>query len=373
MIKVCHITSVHSWNDSRIFYKECVSLAKCGYDTTLLIVNGIDEVVEGVKIVNVPFKNNGRLNRIAFTGKVLLKKAIELEADIYHLHDPELLRIALRLKKKTGANVVFDAHEDLPKQIMDKAWIPSFLRKSISGLAHNYEMKIARKIDGIVSVTETICERFRKANVNVALVANFPNLNEMVSYSDLEIQKTQNSVCYVGALFETRGIKELVQAINMIDATLYLAGTFSEAEYEQEVKNLPGWSKVEYLGYLDRKEIIRTLQKSQIGIVTLHPTKSYKESMPIKLFEYMLAKLPVIASDFELWKPIVEKNNCGLMVDPLNPHEIAEKINYLLSNDTLRNEMGENGYQAVIKNYTWESQFRNLVELYNRLDKYSIK
>jgi glycosyltransferase involved in cell wall biosynthesis len=368
MIKVCHITSVHRWDDSRIFHKECCSIAAAGYDTTLLVANGIDDCVNGVKIVNVPIENKGRLQRIAFAGKQMLDKAVELNADIYHLHDPELLRIALKLKKRTGAKIVFDSHEDLPKQILDKAWIPSFLRKSISSFAHRYEMKITSQLDGVISVTEAICNRFREANKNVAFVANFPKLDEITLLSsDDKVSKVPNSICYVGALFPKRGIKELVIALKKTNATLLLAGKFSDKEFEDEVKSLEGWKQVNFLGYIDREGIVEVLQKAEIGMVTLHPTQSYQESLPIKLFEYMLAKLPVISSDFEFWKPLVEGNNCGLMVDPLNTDAIAEKINFLLSKPELRKEFGENGYQAVMTNYSWESQAENLLELYKTI------
>jgi glycosyltransferase involved in cell wall biosynthesis len=104
-------------------------------------------------------------------------------------------------------------------------------------------------------------------------------------------------------------------------------------------------------------------------MVTLHPTKSYKESLPIKLFEYMLAKLPIISSDFEYWKPLVNGNNCGLMVDPLDTDAIAEKINFLLDNPEVCLELGNNGYKAVTSNYSWESQAKNLLNLYAEIAK----
>lgn len=368
MVKICHITSVHSWDDTRIFFKECSSIAAAGYDTTLLVANGVDDFINGVKIVCVPIENKGRLQRILFAGQRMLEKAVEIQADIYHLHDPELLRIALKLKKQTGAKVVFDAHEDLPKQILDKGWIPSFLRVTISNLAHRYEMKITSKLDGVISVTETICDRFRLSNKQVALVANFPKLDEITLLSsNKEVKKVENSICYVGALFPTRGIKELVIAVGKTNATLLLAGKFSEKEFEEEVKRLDGWKQVNFFGYLDREGIVELLQKSRIGMVTLHPTRSYKESLPIKLFEYMLAKLPIISSDFEFWKPLVEGNNCGIMVNPLDTDQIAEKIRYLLDNPALCEELGNNGYNAVSTNYSWESQAKNLLEFYATL------
>lgn len=366
-IKICHITSVHKQNDTRIFHKECKSLAASGYDTILLVLNGRNEEIDGVKIISLDFNSKGRVHRILQSGKAILAKAVELNAAVYHLHDPELLRIALELKKKTGAKVIYDSHEDLPKQILDKHWIPSLIRNRLSKIIYRYEMRIAKKMDGVVSVTETICNRFKKVNSNVALVANYPVLSEMELLSSNSTKRRENTICYIGGLFPTRGIKELVQALEHTEATLLLAGTFSSEEFEKEVKSLKGWEKVKFYGFVGRKEIVEILESSNIGIVTLHPTKSYLEALPIKLFEYMSAKLPVIASDFEMWKSLVLDNNCGVMVNPIDPKAIADKINYLLSNPSIAKEMGQNGYQAVHEKYSWETQAIKLNSFYTKI------
>ena len=352
--------------DSRIFQKECRSLAKVGFDTTLLVLNGTTEIIEGVKIISLDYDTKGRVKRILSAGKRIFKKAVAIQADVYHLHDPELLRIAVRLKKKTGAKVIYDSHEDLPKQVLDKHWIPSFIRSSVSKFVYKYEMKKASQIDGIISVTENICNRFKKANTNVCFVANYPILSEIYLGSVMQHEKENNAICYIGGLFPTRGIKELVQALEYCDATLNLAGAFSSAAFEEEVKALPGWAKVNFYGYVGKNEITKILLKSNVGIVTLHPTQSYKESLPIKMFEYMSASLPVIASNFEMWKPLVLDNKCGIMVDPLNMAELAKQIDYLLSNKQEAIDMGKAGYNAAHRLYSWETQEKALVEFYKK-------
>jgi glycosyltransferase involved in cell wall biosynthesis len=365
--KICHITSVHKQNDSRIFHKECKSLAEANFDTTLLVLNGKNEDVDGVKIRSVEWKSTGRLQRIFRSGKAMLPTALALNADIYHLHDPELLFIARKLKQKSGALVVYDSHEDLPKQVLDKYWIPSWIRKFLSFLVYQFEMYVAKKLDGVVSVTETICARFKKVNCHVAFVANYPVLNEMVVLASAENKEKSNSVCYIGGLTPTRGIKELVQALAFTDARLLLAGSFSSEAFEKEVKELPEWQKVSFYGYVNRNEIVEILETAAVGIVTLHPTKSYMEALPIKLFEYMSAKLPVIGSDFVSWRPLILDNNCGFMVDPLQPKEIAERINYLLAHPMEAQKMGVNGYNAVHEKYSWETQALNLIAFYHSI------
>lgn len=366
-MKVCHITSVHKQDDSRIFHKECRSVAMAGHETVLLVMNGVDAIIENVQIKGVSYTVKGRIRRILFAGKAMINEAVTQKADIYHLHDPELLRIAVKLKKRSGGKVVYDSHEDLPKQIMDKHWIPGFIRGFISKMAHRYEMRIAKKIDGIVSVTDLICSRFKLANNNVALVANYPILEEMEMHRNPSLTKKENAICYIGGLFPTRGIKELVLALEHSRGHLLLAGNFSTPEFEQEVRSLEGWKKVEYFGHVDRAKIVEILQSSHVGLVTLHPTKSYQEALPIKLFEYMSAGIPTIASNFVMWEQLVIENKCGLMVDPLDPIAIGEKIDYLLDHPQEAERMGENGRKAVVRKYSWQVQVENLLTLYNRL------
>jgi len=300
------------------------------------------------------------------TVNAVYRKAIELDGDIYHFHDPELLRIALKLKR-AGKKVIYDVHEDVPKQIMDKHWIPKWFRGFVSNIYGLFENKRANKLNGIVTVTPIIEERFQKVNENVQMVANYPLLSEKNKINDLSVPKKKNQICYVGGLFPTRGVKELIQALEFTDAQLILAGTFSPASFENEVKKLKGWSKVSYLGQIERDQIAEVLKSSVAGIVTLHPTRSYKESLPIKMFEYMSAGIPMVASNFEYWKEIIDSSECGVCADPLNPKDIAEKIQDLLSDPEKSNRLGSNGLKAFHEKYNWNAEEKKLFTLYEKL------
>jgi len=364
-VKIAHLSSAHPPGDIRIFHKECVSLAK-HWNVYLVVPNCENEISKGVEYVNVQKKGKGRMLRMIHTTKAVYLKALELDADIYHIHDPELLPYALKLVRR-GKKVIYDVHEDVPKQIMDKHWIPKLFRGLVSSLFKRYEHFVAARLTGIISVTPIICERFRSVNKHVELVANYPLLEEGLNLNHQEGNKVPRQICYIGGLFPTRGIKELVQALDLVDATLVLAGTFSPESFKAEVQQLPGWQKVNYLGQVGRSEIMNALSTSYLGVVTLHPTLSYVEALPIKLFEYLSAGIPVLASDFPIWREIIDTAKCGVYADPLNPNDIAKQIEYLLSNPGVSMEMGENGLKAFHETYNWTAEEQKLIAFYQRI------
>ena len=362
-LQVCHLTSAHPSDDIRIFHKECCSLVENGYNVSIISTYPAVKENKGVEFIQVAKRGKGRFRRMLLTTRSVYEKALEVNADIYHFHDPELLPYGLKLRRK-GKIVIYDAHEDLPKQVMDKPWIPKFLRGAVSGIISRYEGYVAKRLSGVISVTETICERFKKVNPTVEMVANYPLLHEVKELQELERAKVPGQICYVGNLFPKRGVLELVDALNYSTAELVLAGKFSTTEFERKVSENTGWKKVNYLGHVDRKRVIEILGSSQIGLVTLHPTLSYKESLPIKMFEYMAAGIPVIASDFPLWRSIIDKENCGLCVDPMNPRAIGAAIDELISDPSKAEKMGKNGYEAFKMRYNWGVEQEKLVRFY---------
>jgi glycosyltransferase involved in cell wall biosynthesis len=265
--------------------------------------------------------------------------------------------------RRHGKEVVYDSHEDLPRQILDKPYLQKFVRKALSTFMEWYENRAASKLSGIVTATPHIKERFNKLNRNVVNINNYPvfaTTSEVSKYSE-----RKNEVCYIGGIFETRGIKELVDAIELTDVRLNLAGNYSPESLRSELEKKSGWKKVNEYGFVDREQINRILSTSKIGIVTLYPTMAYLDSLPIKMFEYMAAGIPVIASDFPLWKSIIDKYGCGLCVNPQKPAEIANAINYLMHNEKLAEEMGRRGMIAVKEECNWKKEGAKLVEFYN--------
>jgi glycosyltransferase involved in cell wall biosynthesis len=365
-MKICHLTSVHPATDIRIFHKECVSLAKAGHEVKLVALNAEPCIVEGVTIIGPNMPPSNRMKRFFTGSRLVCKEALKTGADVYHFHDPELMFRVLRLKKK-GKKVIYDVHEDLPRQIATKHWIPGFLKGIVSRLVEYAEDNCARKFDAIVTATPHLRQRFGKYNTRTVAVCNFPEPADFPEQTNRE--ENSSAICYAGGLFRSRGITELMMAAHLAGVPLHLAGRFSPGTYQAELMHLPAWENVTFHGFLDREGISSLLRESTMGALTLLPHESYRNSFPIKLFEYMAAGVPVIASDFPLWKEIIEGNHCGICVDPLDIPAIAEAITTLASDRRLATEMGRNGRKAVVEKYNWKSQEAVLLGLYESLSQ----
>tara|TARA_B100001939_G_scaffold16845_2_gene14086 strand:+ start:2586 stop:3677 length:1092 start_codon:yes stop_codon:yes gene_type:complete len=361
--KVCHITTVHKGLDVRIYHKECITLSK-DFEVYLIINDKINQITnESVKLIEINNSSKNRISRFFKSSNEALKKAIEINADIYHLHDPELLRIALKLKKR-NKKVIYDAHEDLPRQILTKHWIPKIIRKPIAYLVEKAENNIVKKIDGVISATPTINERFYKLNRNSVNVNNYPIIEE---FNKTQKKLTKPQIIYAGGISIERGIVEIIDSLEHLGVDLNLAGKFLDPSLKNKLESHKSWGKVNYKGFLGRKEITELYNNSLLGMVTLYPTKNYQTSLPVKMFEYMAAGLPVIASNFPYWESIIEKYECGICVDPTSVSDITKAIKTLVENPNIAKTMGENGLNAIKTHFNWGKEGQKLTSFYHQL------
>ncbi|SCZ61510.1 glycosyltransferase family 4 protein [Thiohalomonas denitrificans] len=365
--KICHLTSVHARYDTRIFIKEAQSLARAGYCVALVVADGKGDVTKnGVLVYDVGLPQ-GRRDRFTLTTRKMLKKAKEIDADVYHLHDPELLPAGLKLKRM-GKKVIFDSHEDVPMQIRGKSYLNRPARWLFSNAFRRYEAWVCRQLDAVVAATPFIRDKFLAINANSVDINNFPILGELAE-DEVNWSLKQHQICYVGDITASRGIKEMVRAVGHVKsgARLQLGGRFSDRQTELEVKSYAGWEGVDQLGWLNRDQIRQVLARSMAGLVTLHSTINYVDALPVKMFEYMSAGLPVIASRFPLWQEIIEGNQCGICVDPSSSQQIAAAIDSLIDDPEWARQMGDNGQRAVRDHYNWPNEEKKLLGLYGGL------
>ena len=363
---IVHITSAHPRYDTRIFVKMCMTLASHRYAVTLIVADGLgDEVKNGVSIIDVGQNNGGRLSRMTSIVQKVLHAALKLNADLYHLHDPELLTIVFKLKRE-GKCVVFDSHEDLPQQIFCKPYLSPLSRLILSKFFARYEKWMCQKIDAVIGATPQITTKFKKFCKYTSNINNYPLLNDF-SVVDSVCVKT-DEIVYVGYISEVRGIKPLVKSLSRLNGTrLNLVGKFSDKKIETVVKSFDEYNFVNEFGFLRRDEVGCVLSRSKVGIVTFLKSPNHINSQPNKMFEYMSAGLPIVTSNFQLWREIVEGNECGICVDPENIDQLVNAIQYLIDNPIEAKRLGENGRRAIIEKYNWEQEQQKLLTLYKNL------
>jgi glycosyltransferase involved in cell wall biosynthesis len=369
--KVVHMTSVHTPFDPRIFHKECRSLARAGFDVTVVGTNWKQGEKDHIQVKSVS-GHSSRVGRMTRTVWSVYREAAKQNADVYHFHDPELIPIGLLLRA-CGKHVIYDIHEDMPKEILSKQYLPNWTRSLVSWVVSRMEATVSGQFSALVVVTPSIAKRFQPLNQKTVIVHNYPYVRELIRDGHaISWDLRRQSVAYVGGLTWHRAIREMVQAMALLPdtlpATLELAGP--EAKEDTSIMELtkhPGWSRVKHHGFIDQRSTFHILQNVRAGLVLYHPEPNQVESMPQKIFEYMGAGLPIIASDFPLWKQLIGGAGCGIFVDPLKPSEIAKAIEYIFTHPREAEEMGRRGQAAVLERFNWDTEAEKLIQLYQSL------
>lgn len=364
-VKVCHVTSMHKPFDGRIFRKQCISLSQ-KYEVYLIQANVPDQIKDGIRVFGVSIPE-GRIKRM-LTRRPVLNKAIEVDALVYHIHDPELLPLIPRLKKK-GKKVIFDSHENYPGVLLIKEYLPLFLRRLVSKVYALYERHYLKYCDALISVTPDIVDRLSRINPHSFLVTNYPIYKEL-----LDNRKWGKSVCFAGGLTKEWMHHRILECLPEIGVKYRIAGFSAYQDYEEELKAMPGWRDVDFLGRIRHEEVNDFLQQSS-GAMALYTyddaNVNYKEGTlgNQKIFEYMMAGIPVIISHLRLWEEIVVSNDCGLCVEPSDPATISEAIRFLVNHPDDARRMGDNAVKAVREKFNWSTQEEILFQAYEYVVK----
>lgn len=364
-IKVCHITDVHRPEDVRIFHKECVSLVNNGYQV-YLVEQGDSYIKNGVNIVGIGEQPISRMDRIRHFAPKAYAAATSLNCDIYHIHDPELLPYALKLKRK-GKKVIYDIHESVIEDILTKEWLPVFARRIIAKGYKSYEKYVCKRIDALISVTPFLIRRYRKINRNTFQITNYPIIQPLI-----KSERQEGRIVFAGGIDKLWSHKHIIEAISKVDKCEYvLMGKAYSQDYLESLKSLEGWRKVNYLGLVKHEQVFPKLCESGIGVALAQPGADTNDKEGTlgntKIFEEMMAGLPVICTDFDLWKEIIYKYQCGICIDPQDVELIKEAIEYLVENPEKASEMGKNARIAVEEEYNWSTQEEILLNIYSKI------
>lgn len=361
---VAHVTSAHFWTDNRIHLREAASLAEQGYTVHLVAVDHDVELRDtGVEVHRIPRRS--RLRRMTWSTVHAGLTAMRLRPEIVHLHDPELAWLIPAMKAR-GIRVVFDAHEDLPEQIRLKHYLKPWA-KTILLLASRGYLRLVASSDAVVAATDAIAARFPASKVTV--VRNFPILRAADS-ALTSVQDRPPYVTFIGAMTEARG------ALAMLDAIAHpafpegwraiFAGTVTPAELVMRMQTHPAWPQCEHVGVLSPDAARDLLGRCRVGLTLSADTPSYRVSLPTKMFEYFAAGMPVVVSDFPLWRAIVEQYDCGLLVDPADPGAVARAVRRYADDSALLVRHSRNALAAA-HDLNWPAERGRLFEVYRKL------
>jgi len=364
MSNICILTTVHPPFDVRIFYKEGKTLVRAGYDVTLIAQHNRNKIVDGVKIIALS-KPRTRFIRIFGLSWRVFRLALGQHADVYHFHDPELIPIGIVLRL-LGKRVIYDVHEDVPKQILNKDWIGNiYIRKFVAFIINIIEQIGTFFFNRIVVATSDIARRFPKSKT--VILRNFPILELIDNTVPINYKKNKSVIIYAGGLTKIRGIKEIIQAMEYIGdrAELWLLGKWENEKFKKECENLIGWKYTKYLGLVPLEKVFQYMKIADIGISIFHPVKNYLTGLPVKAFEYMACSLSMVMSDFSYFQKYFRE--CAIFVSPYNSKDIAEKVLYILDNPDEAEELGKKGRKLIEEKYSWEAESKKLLRMYEKL------
>ena len=364
--KVCVLATNHSALDSRVFGLEARALVRAGYEVVIIALHPRDEVVDRIKIISLA-PSLSRLKRLLSLPRVF-RLSVRENADVYHLHDIDLLLVGLLLKWFKGKRVIYDVHEDYPRIAHSRSWIPRPLRTPFSWLVHLFEKGTAKHLDALVLTTRAIGMNFKRPGST--LVRNYPPLDILRHESDRrdEVNDTATLI-YAGSITRVRGIFQMIDAVREVakefNVKLKIVGASRELDLRSILSDCG--DKVELVGWLPQEELYDHILKADIGLILFLPEPGHLTTLPRKLFEYMGLGIPVVVSNFPLYREIVDRFEVGLTVDPEDIEAVAQAILHLLKNPRLAREMGERGRKAVAEEYNWDSEKARLLELYREL------
>lgn len=370
-LKVCHVISGYFRNDPRVFQRQCKSLKEAGFSVSILTNDDQpDEILEDIPIYSSNNFWSSRLRVLLSAKKQFLKRAIEIDADIYQMHSPELLSLGLALKK-AGKIVVYDAHEDLPKHIIEKDWIPRVIRKPLSFVVEKYMNSMLRSYHAIISPHSHVVDSLKEINPNTTLITNFAKVLPSKEKTLNEYLQRSKVICYSGTVYLHSNQLTVFDALKEFSDVRYNIAGYCSPDYLEILSKHDSYNKLNYIGRINWADLYGFYNKARIGVVVIDYKMNWGGKRGTyavnKIFEYMEAALPIICSDYDLWQQIIEEFNCGICVEPRNVKQMKDAIAFLLNNPEEAYKMGQNGRKAVHQKYNWSTQHEVYVKLFTSL------
>lgn len=371
-IKVCHFATVHTTTDTRVFHRECVSLAQW-YDVTYIGIGSQSGIINGVNVIAFP-KPKSRVYRLLILTWIVFLKALKQRAHIYHIHDAELIPFAFLLSL-IGKKVVYDIHENTYEDILHKPWIPSYLKWSLGKLYRMLEWVAAQSMHIILVIAKPeFAKRF--IHKKYVIIQNFADTDLLKPYINLKRNEiAEPTLFYMGmindyyynmvpvfnalALLKNKGLIVQFHCVGYIDKNI--KATWEKESAYNDVKN-----QIHFYGYKSVAEGFEISQQCKIGLCLKNQPEEILVSHERKFFEYMAIGLPTITCDSHIYKEIIEQYHLGVCTNISDAQSLASSIE-MLCKDNLNN-LAQNGISASKEKFNWVSQRELLLDLYHSLN-----
>lgn len=367
-------------NDTRV-EKEAATLTEAGYRVTVVAEAGpslpLREVRNGVEVVRVARRRSRvPLIRLFAYARQLEAELVAQRPDILHAHDSNALLPIARAARRLGIPFVYDAHDlwtGRPRRGRSRLYFAAsqlYFRK--------LERRLLPRAAAHLTVSPPIARYLERAYrlPEVTLVPNYPPAALAVERRELRslpggerIPDGVELVLYIGGLMAERGIEQLVRAMGGLPAAhLVLLGEGVLAPAIRELATELGLSgRVHLLAPVPTKDVVAYAASASIGVSPIIPScLNYRYSLPNKLFQYMAAGIPVVASDFDQIRHVVLEHGAGYLVDMTNVRSLAAAIGILLG-DPDRASMGRNGRAAIATSFNWGVSADALLAVYQAL------
>ncbi len=363
-LTIAQLTSRHALTDNRILHCMARTAETAGYRSVVMGPAREDSSFAHIPLQACPLVKEGDRHSHIWLLARLLTGALKSRYPLFHIHDPDLLPVALILKL-FGRRVIYDIHDDyeasLTVRLRNRGWVG----RLVPALWWWFERNAARALDGIVVADRHLAQKF--ARCNPVILGNYPR-RDFTTMAKTDGETTFNLI-YVGGVTRERGLEMALKALRLLpmpEVRLHIIGTSREADLLDLLRSDP---RVVLHGRVAWTELHRHYVRAHIGLALYQPLESflyYPGENAVKVIEYMAAGIPVLCSDFPGLKNFVEHTGCGLVVQPNDPQAIAAQIRELFENSNLRQKLGANGRRLFESEYHWEKHEHKLVELYDR-------
>jgi glycosyltransferase involved in cell wall biosynthesis len=374
-VDICFLSSKHPPRDTRIFNKEAVSLADAGFAVAHIAPGtGRRTSEKGVEIVEYrPPK--GLVDRLLQMPR-LWKLARGFDAAAYHCNEVDSWFLGVLLGIVTGRKVIFDVHEVYPDEFAESRF-PEGLRPAVAACVRLAIRAMLPFTDRVVLAKESARPDYPCARDKVALVQNFTPVRSGNGLARQTRRKEGDRIkaVHMGGMSRERGWPQLIDALRqpgLANVDVLLMGNFpggDQAEFERTAEQAGLAGRFEIVEWLPFREAYSRVLECDIGLVLFQPGRqNHVCALPHKMFDYMLAELPVVVPGFAVEVArIVREADCGMLVDSSDPKDIARALRELTADERRRRELGERGRKAVLARYNWEQEARALVEMYVEL------